>query len=76
MKIWILDWKNGMIGGFYDNTLEQCFNTDKELLAWSIRHVMEMHECESVEIGFIDSHEELNQMRQKRGFDTKSTFVF
>ena len=50
MKIWILDWKNGMIGGFYDNTLEQCFNTDKELLAWSIRHVMEMHECESVEI--------------------------
>lgn len=74
MKLYLLDWGNGMIGGFYGDSLEQAFNTCKELLAWSIKHCLELHKFKTVEIEFLESHQELNDLRKKRAMDPKPTF--
>lgn len=72
MKIYLLEWENSdMIGGFYADSLEQCFNTNKNLLSFSLQHTMELKKEKSIEIQYIKSHSELNKMRKQRHMDGK-----
>lgn len=74
-KLYLIDWDSSdMIGGFDGNTLNQCFNTDKKLLSWSIQHYLEMEHIKSCEIEFLESHEELNNLRRSRNLETKPTY--
>jgi hypothetical protein len=73
MKLYLLDWDNGMTGGFRGDNFEQVFNTDNELLGWSIKHFMEMYDFKTIEIGFLESRKELNKLRVSNGFKAKST---
>lgn len=75
MKLYLLDWDSSdMIGGFNGDTLEQCFNTEKKLLSWSIQHFLEMNHVKSCEVEFLASHEELNNLRRSKNLETKPTF--
>ena len=72
MKIYLLEWEDcDMIGGFYDDSLEQCFNTTKSLLSFSLQHTMELKKAKSIEIEYIKSHSELNEMRKQRNMEQK-----
>ena len=73
MKLYLLDWDNGMVGGFRGDNFEQVFNTDNALLGWSIRHFMEMYGFKTIEIEFLESREELNDLRVSNGFERKPT---
>ena len=73
MKLHLLDWNNGMTGGFRGDNFEQTFNTDNALLGWSIKHFMEMYGFKTIEIEFLESREELNKLRVVNGFETKPT---
>lgn len=73
MKLYLLDWDNGMTGGFQGNNFEQVFNTNNILLGWSIKHFMEMYNFKTIEIEFLESREELNKLRVLNGFKTKPT---
>ena len=63
-----------MIGAFDGDTLEQAFNNTKRMLSWSLKHLMEIRNVKSFEIEFLKDHEELNRLREQRGFETKPTF--
>ena len=72
MKIYLLEWESSdMIGGFYGDTLEQCFNTDKSLLLWSIQHTMEVNKVKSCDVEILTSHEELNNLRRSKNLKPK-----
>ena len=72
MKIYLLEWEDSdMIGGFYGDSLEQCFNTTKSLLSFSLQHTMELKKAKSIEIEYIKSHSELNEMRKQRNMEQK-----
>jgi len=73
MKLYLLDWDNGMTGGFRGDNFEQAFNTDNKLLGLSIKHFMEMYNFKTIEIEFLESREELNTLRVLNGFETKPT---
>jgi len=73
-KIFLLDWEdNDMVGGFDGKTFDQCFNTDKKLLCWSLQHTMELKGVSSLEIQFLKSHKELNELRKKNNIEVKPT---
>lgn len=75
MKIYLLEWEDcDMIGGFYADSLEQCFNTCKSLLSFSLQHTMELKKAKSIEIEYLKSHSELNEMRKKRNMEQKPLF--
>ena len=74
MKLYLLDWDNGMTGGFRGDSFEQVFNTDNKLLGWSMKHFMEMYNFKTIEIEFLKSREELNKLRVLNGFKAKPTF--
>ena len=76
MKLYLIDWNNEqeMIGAFNGDTLEQEFNTSKKMLSWNLKHLMEIRGEKSFEIEFLKDHEELNKLREQRGFKTKPTF--
>ena len=69
MKLYLLKWDSGMIGGFHGEDLHQIFNTSKETLFSNIKDTMETYAVKSFEIEIIHSHEELNKMRKDRGLD-------
>ena len=73
MKLYLLDWDNGLTGGFRGDNFEQVFNTDNILLGWSIKHFMEMYNFKTIEIEFLESIEELNKLRVSNGFKVKPT---
>lgn len=73
MKLYLLDWDNGMTGGFRGDNFEQVFNTDNKLLGWSMKHFMGMYDFKTIEIEFLESREELNKLRISNGFKSKPT---
>lgn len=74
-KIFLLEWENNnMVGGFDGKTLDQCFNTDSKLLCWSLQHTMELKGVSSLEIQFLKSHKELNELRKKNNIEEKPLF--
>lgn len=74
MKIYLLDWQNGMVGIFRGDNFEQVSNTSKEMLLWSLQHLMGVYKTDSFEISFLKSHEELNNKRREAGIGTKPTW--
>lgn len=74
MKLYLLNWGNGMIGGFHGKDLHQIFNTSKNLLFACIEQVIENYNVISIEIEIIHSHDELNKMRQDMGLDIRGYF--
>lgn len=73
IKLYILDWGNGMVGIFRDSDLSQAANTTKKLFVWSLKHVMNLDRCNSIEIQFLENREELQRMREERGLERKPT---
>ena len=72
MKIYLINWENNnMIGGFYEDSLEQAFNSYESTLAWSLQLIMNMHHVKSIEIEFLSNHDELNKLRKSRQIKQK-----
>ena len=75
MKFWLLYWDdNDMVGIFKDTNLEQVMNTSKRLFADNLAYLKDLYHCDTLELEFINSHDELNKMRIDRGMKKKPTF--
>ena len=75
MKFWLLYWDDSdMVGIFKDTNLEQVMNTSKRLFADNLSYLKDLYHCDTLELGFINSHDELNKMRINRGMKKKPTF--
>ena len=72
MKFWLLYWDNSdMIGIFKDTNLEQVMNTSKSSFADNLLYLKDLYHCDTLELGFISSHDELNKIRVSRGGEKK-----
>ena len=72
MKFWLLYWDNSdMVGVFKDTNLEQVMNTAKRMFADDLLYLKDLYHCDTLELGFISSHDELNKMRVSRGMEKK-----
>lgn len=75
MKFLLLYWDNNdMIGIFKDTVLEQVMNTSKRMFADNLLFLKDLYHCDTLELEFISSHDELNKMRASRGMEKKPTF--
>ena len=75
MKFLLLYWNDSdMIGVFKDTNLEQVMNTSKRTFADDLLYLKDLYHCETLELDFISSHDELNKMRASRGIGKKPTF--
>jgi hypothetical protein len=75
MKFLLLCWDDSdMVGIFKDTNLEQVMNTSKRLFADNLSYLKDLYHCDTLEFGFINSHDELNKMRIERGMKKKPTF--
>ena len=75
MKFWLLYWDdNDMVGIFKDTNLEQVMNTLKRLFADNLSYLKDLYHCDTLELVFVSSHDELNKMRIDRGMKKKPTF--
>ena len=75
MKFWLLYWDDSdMVGIFFFFYLEQVMNTSKRLFADNLSYLKDLYHCDTLELGFVSSHDELNKMRIDRGMKKKPTF--
>lgn len=75
MKFLLLYWDdNDMIGIFKDTDLEQVMNTSKRMFADNLLYLKDLYHCDTLELEFISSHDELNKMRSSRSMEKKPTF--
>ena len=72
MKLYLVNWGNGMIGGFREENLEQTFNTSRNMVSWSINHYKELYEITGELNEVYITYEQLNRMRTERSFELKS----
>lgn len=72
MKLYLVDWGNGMVGGFREEDLEQTFNTSRDMLSWDINYYRELYEITGELDEVYITYEQLNRMRIERGFELKS----
>lgn len=74
MKFWLIYWEdNDMVGIFEEPSLEQVMNTSKRTFADNLLYLKDLYHCDTLELGFISSHDELNKMRVSRGGEKKPT---
>ena len=74
MKFWLLYWDDSdMIGIFKDTNLEQVMNASKRTFANNLLYLKDLYHCDTLELEFINSHDELNKMRVSRGMEKKPT---
>lgn len=75
MKFLLLYWDdNDMIGIFKDTDLEQVMNISKRMFADNLLYLKDLYHCDTLELEFISSHDELNKMRASRSMEKKPTF--
>ena len=70
-KLYILDWKNGMVGIFRDSDLSQVGNSTKESFMGDLRYVMRIYNMNTTNIQFLESYEELQRLRESRNLRRK-----
>jgi hypothetical protein len=74
MKFLLLCWDDSdMVGIFKDTNLEQVMNTPKRTFADNLLYLKDLYHCDTLELEFISSHDELNKMRVSRGMEKKPT---
>lgn len=73
-KLYILDWKNGMVGIFRGSDLSQVDNGSKDSLLMSLKHLSNVYETKELIIEFLESREQLQELRESRGLERKPTF--
>ena len=74
MKFLLLYWSDSnMIGIFKDTNLEQVMNASKHTFADDLLCLKDLYHCNTLELEFISSHDELNKMRVSRGMEKKPT---
>lgn len=74
-KLYILDWNNGMVGIFKGSDLSQAANNTKSMLCWTLKHCMDLYGMKECIIEYLESHEQLNELRIQRGLEKKPTMV-
>lgn len=72
-NLYVLDWGNGMVGIFRDSDLSQVGNSTKESFVGDLRHVMRTYNMNATNIQFLESHEELQRLRESRNLGRKPT---
>lgn len=72
-KLYILDWKNGMVGIFRDSDLSQVDNGSKDSFLMSLKHLSNVYETKEFTIEFLESREQLQELRESRGLEKKPT---
>lgn len=75
MKFLLLYWNAIDTIGIFENTnCKMIMDTSKHTLADKLLYLKDLYHCDTLELEFISSHDELNKMRVSRGVEKKPIF--
>ena len=76
MKFWVLFFEEyNNVSLFKDSNLEQCLNVNVATFANNLVYLKDIYHCDTIELGFLKSHDELNEMRKERGLQKLPTYT-